>query len=209
MSSPPLSATPIDDRMSHLQDVFVSCVELGHELAQLAIAPAKETTLPVDNASIAYHRTTRSMRLSAWLIRKLGESGKIVDRVAARKRIFRTVEDVIQRHEDDVDTESLQEELMDRMDSPDLEDEIRARPIEDIITDIVRDLGLAQVPGNHPWKRRTPEDLARLCALAAQAPGVEGTTVLSRAEGRALACPQTADSSAASSNSSPHIFSSA
>ncbi len=53
------------------------------------------------------------------------------------------------------------------MDAPDLDADITARPIDDIIKDILRDLGLAALPGSRPWKRRTPADIAELNVRAA------------------------------------------
>ncbi len=91
-------------------------------------------------------------------------------RTAARKRILRAVEDAIQRPADNPDCddpETLHAELLDRMDAPDLDDEIADRPVPDIIKDICRDLGLAALPGTRPWKRRTPADIAGLHARAA------------------------------------------
>ena len=90
-------------------------------------------------------------------------------RTAARKRILRAVEDTIARTADEgPDTpEALRAELRDRLDAPDLEDDIATRPIADIIQEICRDLGLAAHPGTQPYQRRTPADVARLCATAA------------------------------------------
>jgi hypothetical protein len=84
-----------------------------------------------------------------------------------RRRIIRDVEDTIQRTTGPAEAETLHAELLDRLDAPDLDDDIENRPIGDVIADICRDLGLAALPGTHPWKRRTTEDLATLCARAA------------------------------------------
>ncbi len=95
-------------------------------------------------------------------------------RTTARKRILRAVEDTIQRKDFDdayADCDSpdtLRAELLDRMDAPDLDDDIANRPVEDIIRDILRDLGIAALPGARPWKRRTPADIAELNARAAE-----------------------------------------
>ena len=91
------------------------------------------------------------------------------DRTAARKRILRVVEDTIGRTANDgPDTpDALRAELRDRLDAPDLEDDIATRPVADIIQEICRDLGLAAHPGTQPFQRRTPADVARLCARAA------------------------------------------
>jgi hypothetical protein len=96
------------------------------------------------------------------------------DRTTARKRILRAVEDVIQRPPDNPecdDAEVLLADLRERMDTPDLDDDIKSRPAEDIIKDILRDLGLAALPGSRPWKRRTPADIAELNARAAAPSG--------------------------------------
>ncbi|HEY0204508.1 MAG TPA: hypothetical protein VGC15_10205 [Acetobacteraceae bacterium] len=92
------------------------------------------------------------------------------DRTTARRRIIRAVEDVIQRPPDNDecdDAEVLLADLRERMDAPDLEDDIANRPAEDIIKEILRDLGLAALPGSRPWKRRTQADIAALNASAA------------------------------------------
>jgi hypothetical protein len=98
---------------------------------------------------------------------------RTADRTAARTRILRAVEDTLGRQDYDDSyrvcdpTEALHAELLDRMDAPDLDRDIESRPIDDIIKDILRDLGLAALPGTRPWKRRTPADIAELCARAA------------------------------------------
>ena len=67
------------------------------------------------------------------------------------------------------ETDALQAEFHERLDSPDLLDEIDTRPVPEIIADILRDLDLAAPPGMpRPWRRRTPADLTHLLARAAQ-----------------------------------------
>ena len=166
MTAAPLATAPTVETTSRHQDVLNRFIDFGDRLVQLAVEQAEATTLPVEKAAASYDRVTRSVRKSIWLVRKLSEPPK--DRTAARKRIIRTVEDAIQCHAEPSDAESLQEELLDRLDAPDLDDDIDNRPVADIITDIIRDLGLAHIPGTHPWKRRTPPELAELNARAAQ-----------------------------------------
>ena len=169
MTSAPDTPAPAAKATSHHADVLNDLIDIGHEFARMALSQAKAGAIPLLPATMAYDRLTRSIRRSMWLIHKLAEPAKTVDRFAARKQIIRVVEDKIQRHVDDEEeAETLREELMERLDASDLEDEIRGRKLDDIINDIVRDLGLAHVPGNHPWKRRTPDDVAQLCARAAQ-----------------------------------------
>ena len=66
--------------------------------------------------------------------------------------------------------ESLHAELQERLDAPDLEDDISSRPTPEIIAEICKDLGLDNMPGVHPRKRRTPADAANLHARAAARP---------------------------------------
>ncbi len=128
----------------------------------------------------AFDRMARSVRRSIALARVLGEpvvlaSDPAQHRAGVRKRIIREVEDAIQHASDNAgrpgaerpDAESLRAELRDRMDAPDLDDDIASRPVAEIITEIRRDLGLASLPGHHPWKRRTPDDIQQLCTRAA------------------------------------------
>ena len=132
-------------------------------------APAPDTLISL---SAAFDRIARAIRRSILLARSLAEPLQLTQdpaghRIAARKRIIREVEDAIQRTPDPTDAKVLQAELRDRFDAPDLDDDIGTRPVSDIITELCRDLGLATLPGAHPWKRRTPEDIRQLCAQAA------------------------------------------
>ncbi len=159
---------------------------------QPAPAPAPGTPIPsapipdaLVSIAAAFDRTARAVRRGVLLARSLARPVQPAHdpaghRAAARRRILREVEDAIQRpgtsDERDGDgrggdgrdgRDGLRAELRDRMDSPDLDDDITGRPVADIITDICRDLGLAALPGTRPWKRRTPEDIRQLCARAA------------------------------------------
>ena len=162
--------TPCAEFTAHHQTVLNDAVDFGHRLMRLVVDQAEAGTIPALKAASVYDRVARSVRRSIWLIHKLAEPVPVTNRVAARKQIIRTVEDAIQRDAEEDEAETLHEELWDRLDSPDLEDEIRNRPVEDIIKDVVRDLGLAASPGTTPWKRRTPEDVTDLCARATQPP---------------------------------------
>ncbi len=148
----------------------------------LAKAPAPAALLP--DLAAAFDSISRTVRRCIMLAQNLDAPRKPArppapshtaapDRTAARKRILRAVEDTLGRQDYDDSyrdcdpTEALHAELLDRMDAPDLDREITNRPIDDIIKDILRDLGLAALPGTRPWKRRTPADIAELCARAA------------------------------------------
>ncbi len=151
-------------------------------------APAPDVLIPL---TLAFDRIARSVRRSILLARSLARpvppapdpaQAAAQARAAARRQVIRAVEDAIQRtsrtrdgvsssqdgRSDGQDSaETLQAELRERLDAPDLDDDICLRPAADIINEIRRDLGLAALPGTHPWKRRTPDDIRQLCAQAA------------------------------------------
>jgi hypothetical protein len=157
---------------------------------QPAPAPSPDA---VASVAIAYDRITRAVRRCIALARSLNDPAQppkhpapshtvAPDRTVARKRILRAVEDTLGRQDYDDSyrdcdpTEALHAELLDRMDAPDLDRDIESRPIDDIIKDVLRDLGLAALPGTRPWKRRTPADIAELCARAAAPSCPAGST---------------------------------
>jgi hypothetical protein len=177
----------------HCRRVLLRLVDIGAEIAEMVLQDAAlqaeycrtvnsigPTPPPTPEPTAAYDRVTRAIRRTVTLLHKLPElarkaneppkpsaAPKAERRTAARKRIIRDVEDTIQRTTKDDEAERLHAEFLDRLDSPDLDDEIDDRPVDQIIADICRDLGLAHSPGTHPWKRRTPADIAILAARAA------------------------------------------
>jgi hypothetical protein len=164
--------------------VLDELIDMGMDIARQvhAEATAEHATLvtpaqteleaaPRPDLTIKFDRIARTVRRTVALARRLdepvAEAGDEQRRVAARRRILRVVEDVIQREARGPEREKLEAELLERMDAPELDDEIDLRPTADIIADIVRDLELDRIPGGHPWKRRTPEDVAVLATRAA------------------------------------------
>jgi len=153
-----------------------------------APAPAPSATPDALNKTAAvFDQIARAVRRCIALAQSLDEPAKPArtpapDRTAARKHILRAVEDTLGRQDYDDSyrvcdpTEVLHAELLDRMDAPDLDRDIESRPIDDIIKDILRDLGLAALPGTRPWKRRTPADIAELNARATAPSRPAGTT---------------------------------
>jgi hypothetical protein len=187
MPSPHASTEPETEADQQAQDaqyyrrILHGLIDMGADLArqihQQALTPAETAEPgpePAPDFTAAFDRIARTIRRSILLARKLTEpvqapaANPAQHRVAARQHIIRAVEDTIQRNAAASDAESLHAEFLDRLDAPDLEDDIDQRPVADIIIDICRDLGLAALPGTHPWKRRTPADIAALCAHAAK-----------------------------------------
>jgi hypothetical protein len=182
VSSHPIPAEPETAAAQHVPyyiRVLHEMIEIGVDLTRLvhqqakaeveAVAPRSE---PAADFTAAFERMSRTVRRTIMLAHKLAQPvaasaqpGR--NREAARKQIIRQVEDAIQRDAPRDRVDSLHAEFLERLDSPDLEDDIDQRPIDEIIADIRRDLGIAAMPGTHPWKRRTPEDVALLCARAA------------------------------------------
>jgi len=150
------------------------------EAAQAAVpphpmphAPHEPPAAALVTLTTAFDRIARAVRRCIALARKLDEPAHATPnpahhRTAARKQVIRAIEDTIYRtaHEGDR-AEALNAELRDRLDDPDLDWDLTHRPVDDIIRDIRRDLGLASPPGDHPWRRRTPADIRDLQARAA------------------------------------------
>ena len=150
-----------------------------HAPAQPGPQPAPDLATPamapdLTTLATAFDRTARAVRRCIALARALAAPlppapDPARHRAAARKRIIRDVEDRIVRtiNPNSDAAEALAAELHDRLDAPDLDDDIATRPTADIIAEICRDLGLAAPPGDTAWKRRTPIDLQHLAARAA------------------------------------------
>jgi len=173
----------------YYRQVLHDLIGMGTDLARLLHGQATTQAHPAQQAAnphptpppeptpdiiAAFDRIARAVRRSITLARSLAEplppaNDPAQHRAAARNHIIRAVEDAIQRTADAPDAEaaSLTAELHDRLDTPDLDEDLSHRPIAEIITEICRDLGLASSSGNNPWKRRTPADIAQLSARAA------------------------------------------
>ena len=194
-AEPPITQAERAQDARYCRDILLEMIGIGAEHARLAlqrdqartaaeIAQAAENPQPAatlgagaaaePEAAGSYDRITRSIRRSVMLLQRLGEPAAqlaagdpVPRRVAARKRILRDMEDEIEREWDGPEADSLHHELLERLDSPDLDQEIDTREIAEIIVDIRRDLGLAPRSGTRAYyKRRTPADIVNLCARA-------------------------------------------
>ena len=190
--------TPPDDAADQLaadaqyyRRVLHELIDMGADLARRVHSQAKAVAPvagPEQDATVAFDRIARAVRRTIALARTLdepvppraGQDGA-PQRIAARKLIIRQVEDAIRREAGESEREGLHDELLDRLDAPDLDHDIRTRPIEKIIDEIETDLGISGLPGLL-WKRRTPADLATLYARAA-ASGAAARAVSSPAGG--------------------------
>ena len=135
---------------------------------------------PPEHRDLAFERVALAVRRTILLKRHIIEGAtadashkpkpKLDDnqRTAARTRVIRDVEDAVSlQHGRSEHAETLRLELVERLDAPDFDADLAARPVADIIQDLRRDLGLAGAR----FCRRTPEIAAALAALAAAPPG--------------------------------------
>ena len=137
-------------------------ITMGTEIAEThhkqAITPGEPDQQ--EKASIAFDRIARAVRRTIALAQNLNTPKTPPQtRTAARKKIIRRVEDSIQGRAKGPRAESLREELFDRIDTHEFDNELATRDINEIIEEIIDDLGLSTIAGVSLWKRRTPEDI--------------------------------------------------
>ncbi len=166
--SPPPS---LEDDDAYYRAVLHDLIDRGADLArQLHERAAKE---PGSDPTIPFDRIARTIRRTIALARHIATNPPktrtpAVERTLAREKIIRGVEDAIEaRRAPATDTDILYNELHERLDDDGLERDLRTRPIDDIIEELARDLGIAYQSRAYIWKRRTPADIATLRARAA------------------------------------------
>lgn len=149
---------------------------LQRALAVGAVLTERLLDLPEDSArnpAADYHLLNRAMRQAILVLQRptaQPEDAKTAPRIAARKQIIREVEDAIQ-YRAGPQADQLRAELLERLDDASLDADLAARPVPDIIADICRDFRIVSPMDSARFARRTPDDLAALCALAARLPG--------------------------------------
>ena len=173
-------ADPVAARADYYRRVLHELIEMGTDIARTvhrqATAPVVDDAPAVDG-TLAFERVCRCVRRSILLARTLDAppvAGRAVDglgRVQARKRILRRVEDAIHSEARGEEAERLHGDLLDRLDAPELEDDLASRPVEEIIQDIQADLGLGAHAKFGFMRRRSSGEAAVLHARAAARPG--------------------------------------
>ena len=130
-------------------------------------APAR-----VEAASRAFDRAARCVRRTILLAHTISKPPPArapdeCSRTSARRYIIRALEDGLHSEvSDQTQRDALTAEVHERLDGPDVADDLDGRPLRDIIREIRRDLGLDTLPGSQIVVRRTPQDIAVLCARA-------------------------------------------
>jgi len=203
LSTPPPQPKAADDGedMAYFKRVLRHLIEIGDDLAAMVHEEAAQAVQAQREANAqnpnppplvvpreikeSYERITRSVRRSLVLYLKLNEPPKPTpDRVAARRKIIRDVEDKIHAKAPPGEAENLRAELVERLERPEFDDEIANRSIAEIITEICRDLGVDTLHATNPWRRRTPRDIAILQARAAWLYGQNPTPELAALLGK-------------------------
>ena len=111
-------------------------------------AQSRRTMVPrAETVARMFGRVSRSVRMTVLLAERLdrGWARRSIadDRDAmARRQIARGVADAIAREADGERAERLTESLADRMETLDVEAALGNRPVEEIVTEICRDIGL-------------------------------------------------------------------
>jgi len=130
------------DVLRHVQACTLA--ETGRPAPDTEADAAPRARAALDLAT-ALDRVALAIRKTILLAERLKTAPIVAarQRTADRKCILRHVEDaIVKQDKRPGDSEVLNAELLERLDSPDLEDEIGNRPVAEIIQEICRDLGL-------------------------------------------------------------------
>ena len=172
-------------------------IELGTTIARdIAAQAARDTQAlatnpdaPRPDHTIAFDRVARTVRRCILLAQHLRKDTDQRDqtRTQARIRVLRSVDDAIAK-ERTPGKAALHTELRERLDAPDLvetmDHDLDTRPLPEIIQELRRDLGLANMGGADPWPRRTLDDIRALHHDARhRAPGTHTVVRPSQAPG--------------------------
>jgi hypothetical protein len=169
----PDRASDTDQQRAILGDL----INLGAGFARILHDQAAAQPEAAADLATAFDRVTRAVRRTILLCRHLDTEPRqaAINRTIARKKIIRRVEDDIAGMADSPEqAESLRESLRERLDAPDLDDDIANRPIPEVVEEICRDLGIADDCGMNLFQPRGPAELAALRALAARPTPPEG-----------------------------------
>ena len=157
--------------------------ELGMDLAEQLHADATAAETPAERAQIAvtFHRISRSVRqtlaLEARLLR-MAHEGREREETRQRARIDRRAEHIEERverliwteHDDETEVVSLLSSLIDTVKLARHAEDFETRPVEAIIADIARELGLRVPP---PQGEGDHEVVEGVEAHSANRPGLQ------------------------------------
>lgn len=170
MSSPSPAARPApqnEDTQFH-RDALNELVAMGMDIARGLHQQAKpQPGTDTPDVTTPFERVARTVRRTIRLAQHIAQPRPTREApLQARRQILRAVEDTITRTRRGPAAATAHAELLDRLDSPelveDLDHDIATRPVAEIIAEITRDLGLLCDPGTPYYRRRTPADIHRL-----------------------------------------------
>lgn len=172
MSTPPNPAPPDDqtllNALRHTGLRLIQSINSGLD--------AQPTPADISRLSAAFDRTGRGVRRTIAFCRHLEQPAPDLSarnpakRAADRRQIIRTVEDAIERSRAPTDAAALRAELYERIETTELDEDLDNLPTEIIAANILRDFGLANIPYELPYPRRTPSHIAAIAARAAGRP---------------------------------------
>ena len=145
-------------------------ISIGTDLAR-DVQAARRTeppTVTAPEAAEAFERIARATRRTILLATRLNDT-PAADPAKTRRAVIRAVEDAITAEPgtDAPAKQRLEAEFRERLDAPEFAEDLATRPVAEIVADILRDLDLGRAPWARPQhRRRTPEALRRLHALA-------------------------------------------
>ncbi len=132
-----------------LHTIIGSGVNMIRAVEQQATAPVAPE--PMAEAAVAFERLARTVRRCIAQARSLDQPVKVRSerdggsREAARARIRCEVEGAIDCGMEGAEAAELRERLIDRLDAPEVDDAIDNRPIEEIIDELCREIGLCGI----------------------------------------------------------------
>ncbi len=163
-----LEIGPLDD--DACQRALAILVDVGTSIALELKAATPDVGLAARAA--AFDRVALAVRRTVLLSRHMAESAPAREAEPAKRaltaqKIIRAVQDEIEKTAGPAETVALRLELLERVEAPEFRVDLALRAPGELIRDLCRDLGLADVPGLRTFPRRTPDEIARLCAQAA------------------------------------------
>ncbi len=145
---------------------------------------------PAAAASEAFERVSRAVRRTVLLVQRLGEPVAVrgarsaeEQRATDRRRMLRGVEDAIHERAEGYEVERLRAEMLERLDGPDIEDELLDRSVEEVVRIVCRDLGITAMRGQGGHKPRTPVEVAAMCERARARPAANDARAVSALRG--------------------------
>lgn len=171
-ANPPELPEELDD--AAYQRALALILDVGSSLVSELKTPSKEVTV-IDRAN-AFERVALANRRTIILSRDIAQfptepASRETKRTHARQQVIRTVEESIGNKAEPADAPALRLELLERVDAPEFDTDLAHRSPGELIQEICRDLGLADIPAVLRYPRRTPEDIAILRAQAAAPAG--------------------------------------